>query len=355
MPLSWETINANAFAFAKRWRNAKHELSESQSFVIGFLAIFGIEDATAVGRFENPALREEGRTGRMDYFLPKKIAIEMKSKGKDLKGAYKQLKDYVHHLPADEMPELLMVSDFETIVHYNRTTGKRTQFKTKDLHKHVKRFATLAGYTAQRDQDRDEQIEVNTKAAEKMAKLHDALRETGYDGHDLEIYLVRLLFCLFAGDTGIFPKGIFYNYIANSKEDGSDLSHRLSDLFEVLNMTEEVRAKRKLLSNELKQFRYINGKLFDKILPRADFNAKMRKLLLESRDFDWSSISPAIFGAMFQGVMNKDFRREIGAHYTSEENILKLINPLFLDDLWQEFERIKADTKSLNQFHDKIA
>jgi len=122
---SWETIQSNAVAFALRWKDARNEKSEAQSFIRDFLAIFGIDDAAASGRFENPATREEGR-GFMDYFLPKKIAIEMKSKGKDLNEAYKQLKEYTVHLPSDEMPELLMVSDFETIVHYNRTTGKKT-------------------------------------------------------------------------------------------------------------------------------------------------------------------------------------------------------------------------------------
>ena len=322
-------------------------------FVQDFLTIFGIDDATAVGRFENPATKESH--GFMDYFLPKKIAIEMKSKGKDLSIAYKQLKECIAHLPSDEMPELLMVCDFETIVHYNRTTGKRTQFKTKDLHKHTKRFATLADCTARRDQERNEQIEANVRAAEKMALLHDELKEHGYDGLDLEIYLVRLLFCLFASDTSIFSKGNFYDYIVNSKEDGSDLSHRLSDLFNVLNMTEEAKAKRKLLSEELKQFRFINGRFFNDRLPLADFNAKMRKLLWECRSFDWSTISPAIFGAMFQGAMKKDLRRKLGAHYTDLDNMLKLLNPLFLDDLWQEFERVKTTPAALDKFHNKIA
>ena len=198
-------------------------------------------------------------------------------------------------------------------------------------------------------------FEINVRAAERMALLHDALKEHGYEGHDLEIYLVRLLFCMFAGDTGIFPKGNFYDYIADSKEDGSDLSHRLSTLFEVLNMPKERREKKTLLSEELKQFGYINDRLFEDRLPPADFNQKMRKLLLECQNFDWSMISPAIFGAMFQGVMKKDLRRELGAHYTDEDNILKLLNPLFLDDLWMEFNKVKATPAALDRFHDKIA
>jgi hypothetical protein len=128
----------------------------------------------------------------------------MKTKGKDLNKAYEQLKDYIIHLPAEEMPDLLMVSDFETIVLHRRTTAEKFSFKTKDLRKHIKRFASIAGYETTRVYDN--QVEVNVKAADKMARLHDALKEHGYEGHDLEVYLVRLLFCLFAEDTGI-PSG----------------------------------------------------------------------------------------------------------------------------------------------------
>jgi hypothetical protein len=139
MQLSWNIINANAIAFSKRWKNACDEKSEAQHFVRNFLAVFGIDDAAAVGRFEERALRESGR-GFMDYFWSQIIAIEMKSRGKDLKEAYKQLKEYVHHLPADVMPDLLMVSDFENNVIYRRTTGKRKQFKTRDLCRNVRHF-----------------------------------------------------------------------------------------------------------------------------------------------------------------------------------------------------------------------
>ena len=201
----------------------------------------------------------------------------------------------------------------------------------------------------------EKQIEVNVKAAGKMTKLYNALKELGYEGHELEVYLVRLLFCLFANDTGIFPKDHFYNYIEQSKIDGSDLSHRIAGLFEVLNMPDNIRNKKTMLSGELKRFSYINGNLFALRLPPADFNAKMRQTLIECLDFDWSKISPAIFGAMFQGVMDEGKRREIGAHYTSEENIEKLINPLFMDDLYKEFERVKTEPAALDQFHNKIA
>ncbi|MDL2318463.1 class I SAM-dependent DNA methyltransferase, partial [Eubacteriales bacterium OttesenSCG-928-A19] len=350
--LTWDEIRDGAMRFSKRWQHAANEEAQAQAFQIDFLRVFGIDDPESIGDFEFKVPLEGGHNGYVDYLWKKHIAIEMKSKGKDLAKAYEQLKNYVFHLPAEDIPDLLMVCDFETVVLYHRSTGVKKQFKTRELHKNIRQFSNIAGYETKREME--DQIEVNVKAAEKMAKLHDALKSYGYEGHDLEVYLVRLLFCLFADDTGIFPKQSFLDYMENSREDGSDLSDRIARLFEILNMPDDVRAKRTLLSPELKQFRYINGGLFQAHLPYADFNAKMRQTLLDCCHFDWNEISPAIFGAMFQGVMDKDQRRELGAHYTSEENILKLINPLFLDDLWEELERVKFDPVQLDRFHAKI-
>ena len=353
MSLTWESIQGNAIAFVTRWKDASNEEAQAQSFTTDFLKVFGIDDPEKTGDFEYKVSLDEGRTGYIDYLWKKKLAIEMKSRGKDLNKAYTQLKEYVFHLPDEDMPDMLMVCDFATIVLHSRTTGEKFSFKTKDLRKHIKRFADIAGYETTRIYEN--QIDVNVKAAEKMARLHDALKEYGYEGHCLEVYLVRILFCLFADDTGIFPDSSFANYIENSREDGSDLSSRLAQLFEILNCSDVIRAKRKLLTPTLLQFRYINGGLFAQSLPFADFNAKMRQTLLNCCAFDWNKISPAIFGAMFQGVMDKKQRRELGAHYTSEENILKLINPLFMDALWREFDRVKAVPARLDAFHHKIA
>lgn len=353
MPLTWEAIQANAVTFSKRWKDGYNEEAQAQSFLMDFFKVFGLSDPEKTGAFEYRVPLDDGRTGYIDYLWKKRIAVEMKSLGKDLNIAYRQLKDYVVHLADDEIPDLLMVCDFATVILHSRTTGKKVSFKTKDLRKNIKRFADIAGYETTREYEN--QVEVNVKAAEKMASLHDALETYGYNGHSLEVYLVRLLFCLFADDSGIFPQDCLLNYLENSKEDGSDLSDRIGKLFEVLNMSDEVRAKRTLLSADLKQFRYINGGLFQELLPSADFDVNMRRLLIECCKFDWCKISPAIFGAMFQGVMDKAKRRELGAHYTSEENILKVINPLFVDDLWREFEQVKADSKKLDLFHDKIS
>ena len=353
MQLEWEVIQSNAVAFSKRWKDCSNEKQEAQSFVRAFLGVFGVDGEAVDKGFEN-AVRIGGHDKYIDYLWPGKIAIEMKSRGKDLALAFNQLQNYMNHLPnSDDVPDLWMVCDFESIRLNRRSTNEIWNFKTKDLRRHIKRFANIAGYETERI--REDQVEVNVKAAEKMAKLHDALKLHGYDGHDLEVYLVRLLFCMFADDTGIFPQDNFLSYIEASKPDGSDLSDRISKLFEVLNMPEEIREKRTLLTDELKRFRYINGGLFADLLPSAEFDAKMRQTLLDCVNFDWNKISPAIFGAMFQGVMDKDQRRELGAHYTSEENILKLINPLFLDGLWQEFDRVKTSPAALDSFHAKIA
>ncbi len=354
MELSWENIASNATSFAHKWeaREGK-EKQQAQMFVNDFLACFGITDPIAIGEYEHKCPKEVGDDGYIDFFAPSKIIIEMKTAGRSLDKAFTQVKDYVIHLESHEMPELIMVSDFNEIILYHRTTAKRTAFKTKDLKKHVKKFAVIAGRESARTYDN--QIEVNIKAAEKMAKLHDALKDSGYDGHELEVYLVRLLFCLFADDTGIFPQDSFLNYLENSKEDGSDVAQRLAHLFEVLNMPNETRKKRINLSADLLEFRYINGGLFKDRLAFADFNNKMRITLIDCCKFDWNKISPAIFGSMFQGVMSEKLRRELGAHYTSEENILKLINPLFMDDLWKEFEEVKSISQKLEAFHKKIA
>ena len=353
MRLPWDSIQSNAVAFSKRWKDAKNEEAQAQAFLIDFLRVFGINDPESIGNFEYKVPLKSGRTGYIDYVWKSKIAIEMKSRGKNLDEAYHQLQTYMQSLNPDEMPDLWLVSDFENMRLYRRSANQIFNFKTKDLRKNIRLFADIAGYEAERIIEN--QIQVNVKAAEKMAKLHSGLFSFGYEGHNLEVYLVRLLFCMFADDTGIFTKDSFYHYIEQSKEDGSDLSFRIFNLFGMLNTPEDVRAKRANLAELYNQFKYINGALFESPLPPANFNEKMRGILLDCINFDWAEISPAIFGAMFQGVMDEKQRREMGAHYTSEENILKLINPLFMDDLWAEFHRVKTNEKALDAFHSKIA
>ena len=262
--LSWDDIHSKAIAFSNRWKDAASEKQQDQGFIESLLKVFGVPDARAVGTFQEKT-KIEGQTKWIDYLWKGKIAIEMKTRGEKLDKAMDQLTEYMYSLPAKDVPDLWLVSDFENIRLSRRSTNELLTFKTKELRNYIKHFSEIAGYETERVQD--VKIEDNVKAAEKMAKLHDALKASGYGGHDLQVYLVRLLFCLFANDTSIFPKGNLYNYVQKSNVDGSDLSDRISRLFQTLNMDEAERAARKGLSEELKQFRYINGKLFDRILP----------------------------------------------------------------------------------------
>ena len=164
----------------------------------------------------------------------------------------------------------------------------------------------------------------------------------------------ELFFVLFADDTNIFNKGIFEDYIKkNTNEDGSDLAHQLCNSFSYSKYTRENRLKN--LDESLAEFPYVNGKLFEENLPPASFDREMRNLLLDCCLLDWSKISPAIFGSLFQSVMNPEERRNLGAHYTSEKNILKVIKPLFLDELEKEFETIKNNKNKLKEFHKKLS
>jgi hypothetical protein len=349
--LTWTEIETRAVAFQKRWKDCTgDERQEAQTFEKDFMYVFGVDWHD--GLHEHPIISLDGVLNYIDYLLPGKILIEMKSRGKSLDAAFTQAMQYVRALKPEEQPELVVVSDFETIKVYNTSKQHHYKsFKVSSFKSHVRIFSLLTGHGA--DPNIRTEIELNTDASYKMAKLHDALKENGYMGHELEVYLVRLLFCLFADDTGVFEKSSFYNYLKASNPDGSDLSGRLTLLFSTLDTPDDKRLKN--LPDELKHFRYINGNLFSERLAPPFFSAKMRSTLLECCDFDWTQISPAIFGAMFQGVMNPQERRELGAHYTSEENILKVIRPLFLDELYEEFERSKNTTAELQAFHKKIA
>jgi len=287
------------------------------------------------------------------------LLVEQKSAGRSLEPAKTQALAYFPGLKEVELPRYILLSDFQTFELYDLDEGdsEPVRFALSELPRHVEAFGFIIGVQKRTFRDQDP---VNIQASELMGKLHDALKDSGYTGHDLERLLVRLLFCLFADDTGIFePRGIFDALIRErTREDGSDTGQWLSSLFEVLNTAEDRRQR--ALDEDLKQFAYINGDLFSERLPIPAFDSAMRKRLLEACDFSWDAISPAIFGALFQSVMNARERRAQGAHYTTEKNILKVIEPLFLDDLRAEFARIRArrDTgraAALRAFQDKLA
>ena len=354
---SWNEIRKAATAFSKRWKNAYDEKAQAQSFLKEFFAVFGV-DTVVFNAFEHRVKFTDGSQGYADCFWQGTILVEMKSAGKDLDSAYQQAMEYVRTLPPADYPHAVVVSDFQRFRFYNlEKDNALTEFALKDL----RRYVTLFGYMIGADDGGEirEQDPVNRKAAEKMARLHDAMKAVGYTGHPLEVYLVRLLFCLFAEDTGIFkPEQLSHFIKCDSSPDGHDLAEKLASLFQTLNTAPERRLS--ILDDSLAAFPYVNGGLFAESLPMAAFSADMRKALLDCSALDWSKISPAIFGAMFQGVMDEKARHDLGAHYTSEKNILKLIRPLFLDDLRAEFNAIcglkgKAKEARLKAFHEKIA
>ena len=351
MPLSWNEIKQRAIAFSKEWETETSEKSESQSFWNDFFNVFGIS-RRRVGSFELPIKKADNKQGFIDLLWKGIILVEHKSRGKDLDKATQQAKDYFPNLKEHELPKYILVSDFQKFRLYDLDTNETKEFELKDFLNHVHLFGFMAGYEKRVYKDEDP---VNIKAAELMGELHDRLKEIGYTGHDLEVYLVRLLFCMFADDTGIFNnKGIFWEYIdLHTKEDGSDLAMHIASIFHILNTSDEKRLKN--LDENLAQFPYVNGKLFEETVKPATFDKPMREMLLKACAFDWGKISPAIFGSMFQAVMNQTERRNLGAHYTSEKNIQKLIKPLFLDDLYTEFEKAKGSKGKLETLHKKIA
>lgn len=354
---SWNEIRKAATAFSKRWRNAYDEKAQAQSFLKEFFAVFGV-DAVTVATFEHRVKFSDGSQGYADCFWQGRILVEMKSAGRDLDAASQQAMEYVRTLPSADYPHAVVVSDFQRIRFYNlEKDNALTEFALKDLRKYV----TLFGYMIGADDGGEirEQDPVNRKAAEQMARLHDAMKSVGYTGHPLEVYLVRLLFCLFAEDTSIFkPEQLSHFIKCDSSPDGHDLAQQLAALFETLNTPPGRRLS--ILDEALAAFPYVNGGLFAEALPMAAFSADMRKALLDCAALDWSKISPAIFGAMFQGVMDEKARHDLGAHYTAEEYILRLIRPLFLDALRAEFNAIcalkgRAKETRLRAFHEKIA
>lgn len=350
MPLSWNEIKTRAATFGRRWREAADERAQAQEFWVDFFDIFGVRKPR-VASFEHAVKKHGGGQGFIDLFWPGTLLVEHKSRGKSLERAHDQALDYFPGLKERDLPRYVLVTDFARMRLQDLERGEETEFALADLPRHIKRFAFVAGY---RTQDIRPQDPVNRKAAERMGKLHDALKAAGTTGHPLEVLLVRLLFCLFADDTGIFqPAQAFRSWVEErTAPDGSDLGPQLAQLFQVLNTPESARSPK--LDEQLRAFPYVNGALFAETLPMAVFDVAMREQLLEACALDWSSISPAIFGAMFQSISDDKARRALGAHYTSEENILKLIKPLFLDALWAEFERVKSQRNRLFEFHKKL-
>jgi len=349
--LSWNEIRTRATSFSREWADASDERADAQGFWIALFDVFGVS-RRRFGTFEKRVTKGDGSRGFIDLLWKKVMLVEHKSLGASLDRAHAQAKDYFPGLRDADLPRYIIVCDFARFRITDLETDAVTEFTLTELPDRIQALGFIAGYQPRVFREQDP---VNIRAAEKLGLLHDELKAVGYEGHELEVYLVRLLFCLFADDTGIFlPRDIFQEYIlVRTNEDGSDLGPRLQELFETLNKAVDRRYRN--LDDALKQFPYVNGDLFAEALPTAPFTSKTREVLLDCCSVDWGQISPAIFGSLFQSILDDEHRLILGQHYTSEKNIMKAIGPLFLEDLQEEFARVRTQTARLQAFHEKLA
>ncbi|MCR4279693.1 MAG: N-6 DNA methylase [Candidatus Zambryskibacteria bacterium] len=348
--ISPNEIKNRALAFHREWALETREDAEAKSFWDDFFEVFGVT-RRRVASFEHPIKKLDNSQGYADLLWKGVLLVEHKSKGKSLDTAYKQAIEYFPGLKEVELPRYIVVSDFENFRVYDLEENKHQDFPTRELYTKIDLFGFISGHENQVDYE--EEVAANVEAAELMAELHNEIAKTGYSGPDLEVFLIRILFCLFADDTGIFPKDAFKGYINNRTSiDGSDLGSKLSEIFQALNIPEKDRQSN--LDGDLAKLPYVNGGIFARNIGILSCDVSTKLRLVKCCNFDWSAISAAIFGSLFQGVMNEEARRNLGAHYTSEKNILKLIKPLFLDDLYIELDDVKYDSRRLNDFHTKL-
>ncbi|MDO4768901.1 MAG: N-6 DNA methylase [Brachymonas sp.] len=354
--LTTNELRKRLTAFAHQWAAAAREEADEKLFTADFLRCFDIEPHQYLREYA--VKKQDGSTGYMDGFIPGKLIIEGKSLGKDLKKACQQAESYRWACPQHQQPRYVLLHDFGRFALFDLGQDSQHSCTLADLPRHADWFRFLIDDAPPVI---TEETEADRRAAEQMAELHEALLRSRFAGRDLEIFLTRLLFCLFADDTEIFgDNGVFRRLVEATRADGKDLGPQLAELFEVLNTPEGERSLH--LDEDLAAFAYVNGQLFAERTRIPAFDSALRQLLLQCVQLDWSAISPAIFGAMFQGVLEQHqpdqsrtaSRRELGAHYTSERNILRAINPLFMDDLRAELAAARNSKTRLQALYDKL-
>lgn len=368
-------IAAAAAEFAERWKGRGYERGESQPFWIDLLSnVFGIETPSdGFITFEDHRMVDASNfiDGRI---RSTKVLIEQKSLGKDLRAGirqsdnsllnpFQQARRYVVSLPVSEHPRWIVTCNFSEFLVYDmeQPNAEPEQILLENLGKEYYRLMFLVDA---KKEHLSKEIKVSKEAGEIVGKIYEALLEQ-YDDNSpealrwLNILCVRIVFCLYAEDAGIFTHDQFYDFL--SRYEAEDMRRALRDLFEVLNTPIEKRSK--YLKDDLKAFQYTNGGLFEEEIEIPQFTEELRMTLLQnaSLDFDWSEISPTIFGALFESTLNPETRRSGGMHYTSIENIHKVIDPLFLNGLRRELDEIleekveKQRIKKLDAYQDRLA
>ena len=369
-------IAAAAAAFAERWQGRGYERGESQLFWTDLLSnVYGVENLPDFIRYEEQVNSMVDSTNFIDGHIPStRVLIEQKSIDKDLRAPipqseggkltpFQQGKKYVANLPLSQHPKWIVTCNFKEFLVYDmeQPNGEPEQIFLKDLGKEYYRLQFLVDAKSEHI---TKEMRVSMKAGEIVGKVYDALLEQ-YDDTSAEalrwlnILCVRIVFCLYAEDAGVFRHDQFHDFL--NGYNAEDLSDALLKLFKVLNTPLEQRSK--YLKDDLKAFPYTNGGLFEEEIEIPQFTEELKQTLLQnaSLDFDWSEISPTIFGAVFESTLNPETRRNGGMHYTSIENIHKVIDPLFLNDLRRELDEIleekveKTRLRHLDEYQDKLA
>lgn len=371
-PLSWAEIRTRVDRFVIEWSTEASEKGEAQTFWTEFLECFGVS-RRRVATFERNARRAStGGAGFIDMFWPNVLIAEAKSRGvltRAPEQAEKQALDYLNggDVSSMEWPRYVLTADFETIrlTDLEAAKGGTVTFKLAQLPQNVERFGFIAGYQ-QRRFSTEEEAAASVKAAGLMANLYVALTgddDTGFTETpeeedervlDTSVLMTRLLFLMYGDDAGLWEKNLFTEFIDDrTAADGSDLGSQLTALFDVLNTPENRRSPR--TDEMIARFPYVNGAIFHGRPPVPFFDASMREALLDASRFEWTKISPAVFGSLFQAIKSKRLRRTGGEHYTTEENILKTIEPLFLDELRAKVKAAWNSPKRLREVHDSFA
>jgi hypothetical protein len=350
----WSYIEEQARKFAVAWQKGHRENADAKPFWYEFLRDVFCLNPMRISAFEYPTKLLKGKYGFVDMFVPGKMLVEHKTAGKNFDRATMQATSYLEGIADNDIPSIIVICDFQHFCIYDlKNNGKKYEFELKDLDKNIKLFAVLRG---EEIESTEKEEDVNVKAATLMGLLHDLLAKDNYLGDPLEKLLTRILFCLFADDTGIFEYQVFQKMLRGTNSDATDLFEKVFSFFSVLDKPLDKRSKN--IPDDLKGLPYVNGKLFEGLLETPNASPDMRNALIRCGEVDWSAISPAIFGSMFQTVMEEGDskkRRELGAHYTSETNILRLIRPLFMDGLETEFAACGKNKAKLEAFHNKLS
>lgn len=344
----------HAKQFSDKWASVKNEKQYAQSFWSDFFrTVIGVPDLLVAGiEFEFPVKNiATGTTQFIDVLWGGVALIEHKSAGKNLDVAETQARQYLMSLHAKQRTPYVIVSDFSRFRIVNVLLNETVEFSLTELTKNLDRVnAVFRDYT--RRATINETI-VDKKAVQKMATLYAEFSRGSYGDHELSVFLVRILFLLFGDDTNMWHKPkAFQEIVEDSKDDGSDLGYLLQQLFDTLNRETDRRPS--ALPSQFSLFPWVNGGLFHEPLPVFYFDREMREALVDACRYDWSGISPAIFGSMFQTVKSKEDRHQLGEHYTSEANILKVIRPLFLDEYLERMRRVWDDAAKLGELRDEL-